>query len=173
MSGPTAARYPGSWRADAGESPAGGMAGAGIHLIDAMIHLEGQIESVSAQSFRRVVNLDLDDTTSVLFRFRSGASGHLSTMTATAPTFRLHLFGTTASAELRGADSLELVDLEGRREHRSFPRVDTERAELEAFAAAIAGETPYPVPHAEVVAGIAAFEAVPRSAVDGRRVHLD
>ena len=172
MSGPTAVHYPGSWRAKASESPAGGLAGAGIHLIDAMIHLEGCIEEISAQSLRRVLTIDMDDTTSVLIRFRSGASGYFGVMSATVPTFRLQVFGSERSAELRGQDTLELVDLNGHREERRFPTVDTERAELEAFAAAIAGEAPYPVPQDEVLSGIAAFEAVPRSATEGARLRL-
>ena len=172
MSGPTAASYPNSWRADAAESPAGGLAGAGIHLIDAMIHLEGRIDEVAAQSLRCIVPLEMDDTTSALFRFRSGASGYLGTMTATAPTFRLHLFGSEGSAELRGERELGIVDLEGTRVQHDFPPFDMERAELEAFAAAIEGRSPYPVPMDEVVAGIAAFEAVPRAATEGRRIRL-
>ena len=172
MSGPTAASYPNSWRADAVESPAGGLAGAGIHLIDAMVYLEGRIEEVTAQSLNRIVPLEMDDTTSALFRFRSGASGYLGTMTATAPTFRLHLFGSEGSAELRGERELGVVDLEGTRVQHDFPPLDMERAELEAFAAAIEGRAPYPVPMDEVVAGIAAFEAIPRAAAEGRRIRL-
>ena len=45
-----------------------------------------------------------------------------------------------------------------------FPPIDKERAELEAFAAAIVGDPAYPVPLADAIHGIAVFEAINRSA---------
>ncbi|MEM0909098.1 MAG: Gfo/Idh/MocA family oxidoreductase, partial [Pseudomonadota bacterium] len=51
MSGHVGARYKaGMWRVDPAESPAGGLAGSGIHVIDALIHLAGPIERILAQS---------------------------------------------------------------------------------------------------------------------------
>ncbi|MFW5834601.1 MAG: Gfo/Idh/MocA family protein [Pseudomonadota bacterium] len=167
-------RYaPDSWRLDTEESPAGGMAGAGIHLVDAMIHLLGPIAEVQAQSFRLAHDVPLDDTTSMLFRFESGATGYLATLTATAPTFRLQVFGEAGSLELRSPTVLEHVPLGGERTLWTFPAVDIERAQLEAFASAIAGGPAFPVPLDEVVAGIRAFEAVPVSATEHRRILLD
>src|SRR5258708_9779349 len=63
------------WRQSREEGPAGGMTGRGVHLVDAMICLSGRIESVVAQSSRAVRDFGLDDTTSMLFRFESGATG--------------------------------------------------------------------------------------------------
>jgi hypothetical protein len=40
----------------------------GVHAVDGMIDLCGEIDHVFAQSFRRVVEVDSDDTTSILFR---------------------------------------------------------------------------------------------------------
>ena len=51
---------------------------------------------------------------------------------------------------------------------RSFPPVDTLRLELEAFADAIEGRAPYPIGDADMVATVAAFEAVCRSVKSGR-----
>lgn len=47
---------------------------------------------------------------------------------------------------------------------------DTERAELEAFAAAVMGERTYPVPLADAVHGVAVIEAMDTSARTGRPV---
>ena len=72
MSGHVGSRYtPDMWRVDPVESPAGGLAGSGIHVIDAMIHLLGPITAVTAQSDRLVHEIELDDTTNMLFRFES------------------------------------------------------------------------------------------------------
>jgi predicted dehydrogenase len=49
----------------------------GVHAIDGMIDLGGEIERCSVRAFRRVVQVDSDDTTSMLFRMKNGASGYL------------------------------------------------------------------------------------------------
>jgi len=164
MSGHVGARYTNDmWRVDPGESPAGGLAGSGIHVIDAMIHLVGPIAEVLAQSDRLVHTIDFDDTTSMLFRFESGTTGYLTAMTATAPTFRIALFGSEGSVELRGETVLEHVPVNGHKVTHTFAPVSTERLQLEAFAAAIRKGEPYMIPLDEVIAGVAAFEAVARS----------
>lgn len=165
MSGHVGARYTNDmWRVDPGESPAGGLAGSGIHVIDAMIHLVGPIAEVLAQSDRLVHTIDFDDTTSMLFRFEGGSTGYLTAMTATAPTFRIQVFGSDGSAELRGETVLDHVPVDGHRVTHTFAPVSTERLQLEAFAEAIATGEPYVIPLDEVIAGVAAFDAVARSA---------
>ena len=48
-----------------------------------------------------------------------------------------------------------------------YPQVDIERAELEAFADAVAGTASYPVPVEDAIHGIAVMEAAIRSAASG------
>jgi predicted dehydrogenase len=45
-------------------------------------------------------------------------------------------------------------------------------AELEAFAAAIRGEKPYPITPEQVLHGVAVFEAIVRSAAEHRPVRV-
>jgi predicted dehydrogenase len=173
FSGAGALRYTGdSWRADRGESPAGGMGGMGIHAVDALVGLVGEIESVHAQSWRGFVKVDIDDTTAMLFRFRSGASGGLVTIAATAPCFRLALFGSAGWAELRAEESLVFEPVEGKGETRTYPKVDKERLELEAFAAAVERGAPFPVSHEEAIHGVAVFEAIAQSATQRKDVKV-
>jgi predicted dehydrogenase len=153
-----------SWRLAPGESPAGGLAGSGIHHIDAIIHLAGPISEVFALTSRRVHEIAMDDTTAVMFRLASGATASLLTMTATASLFRIQVFGTLGRAEIDGAETLVVTRLDGSQSRFQSEKFDIERAELEAFAAAIRGETPYPITDAEVLNGVAAFEAVSISA---------
>src|SRR5690242_2489621 len=49
---------PASWRSLANEAPAGGMTASGVHNLDAMIHLFGEIDEVYATSRRRAVSYD-------------------------------------------------------------------------------------------------------------------
>ncbi|MEM1430463.1 MAG: Gfo/Idh/MocA family oxidoreductase [Pseudomonadota bacterium] len=173
MSGHVGARYtPDMWRVDPTESPAGGLAGSGIHVIDAMIHLLGPIASVTAQSDRLVHEIELDDTTSMLLTFRSRATGYLTAMTATAPIFRLQVFGERGWLELRGETELAWTPLEGVREVWTFPAVSTERLQLEAFADAIRQGAPYPIALEDVINGIAVFEGVSTSLATGARAEV-
>jgi predicted dehydrogenase len=171
FSGNVAGRYaPGHWRIAPGESPAGGLAGSGIHHIDAIIHLAGPIAEVFAVTTRRVHDVPMDDTTMVTFRLASGAIASLLCITATIPTWRLVVFGTKAravvegAADRRGTETLDVAFLNGDTLSRRYAPFDIERAELEAFADAIAGRTPYPIPLDQVLNGVAAFEAVSLSA---------
>ena len=84
------------------ETPAGGLTPMGVHAIDGMIDLCGEIDTVYCQSFRRVVAVDSDDTTSMLFRMKAGMSGYLGTMTATGPGFSFQVFGSKGWVRLEG-----------------------------------------------------------------------
>lgn len=162
---------PGVWRATAKESPAGGMTAMGIHIIDAFIHLVGRIRAVRCESYRNVLSVDLDDTTSALLRFENGATGYLSTLTATGRIMRVQVFGTRGWLHLLDHHILERCDIGGRVERTEYAPCDIERMELEAFAAAAAGGASYPVPPEEAVHGIAVMEAAFHSAArDGERV---
>lgn len=174
FSGPSALSYtPEMWRADPNESPAGGLAAMGIHTIDTYVWLLGPIAEARCLSFRQAVTVPIDDTTAILFRFRNGMSAYLGTLTATPRAWRLSVHGTKGWAHLPDQDTMMLCAADGTVETQHFPSVDIEREELEAFAAAVTGEAPYPVPLDEVVNGIAAFEAVSASAAkNGEPVRL-
>jgi len=164
FSGSGALRYkPDGWRADRGESPAGGMGAMGIHMVDAVIGLFGRIAEVRAVSTRRAVTVDVDDTTSILYRFENGMTGYLGTFAATVPTQRIEVFGTNGALEIRNERQFTFRPMQGEREFVEYPAVDKERAELEAFAAAVAGTAAYPLPLDEAVHGAAVFEAIVRS----------
>lgn len=163
-----------AWRATQAESPAGGMTAMGIHIIDAFIALAGPIATMRCESQRRVLAVDLDDTTSAFARFASGATGCLSTLTATGSILRLQVFGTRGWLHLLGQRILETCDIEGRVQRIEYPRFDIERAELEAFADAVAGRAAYPVPVEEAIHGVAVMQAAIRSAASGgERVAVD
>ena len=53
---------------------------------------------------------------------------------------------------------------------RDFPKVDSLLAEMDAFADALDGRTPYPIKTNEMVAVVAAFEAIVRSMGAGKPV---
>jgi predicted dehydrogenase len=161
---------PDAWRATRAESPAGGMTSLGIHALDAMIHLGGAIKQVEAYSRRLAAPIDVDDSTTVLFQFDRGALGYLGTNFASAPYWRLQVFGDQGWIEMRSLDSLTVAARDGTIEEFKFPARDVEYAELDAFAAAISHGTPFPIPVDEIVHGVAVLEAIGQSAEVARAV---
>jgi len=185
--GPSAYRFAREhWRHDAAEEvPAGGMTGRGVHVVDAMLYLAGHIESVSAQSLRQVQDFGADDTTSMLFRFKSGASGYLGTVIATAETWRMQVFGSKGWAEVGDVEhltawNLRLCYLDPRNILvkqkpivMKFEPTSTERAELEYFAQAAMAGRGIAVPGGDEVHNVAVLEAIVRSAREDSRQRID
>ena len=175
---------PEAWRAHREETPCGGLTPMGVHAIDGMIDLCGEIDHVFCQSFRRVVQVDSDDTTSMLFRMKNGASGYLGTITATGPGFSFQVFGSKGWVRLEGMTHVAGASSEERRTRlfgtckfqpaKGEAQVwqaathDVTRACLEAFGTAASGGTPFLIPTSEMVHGAAVTEAVVRSAASGK-----
>ena len=153
------------WRGTTAENPAGGMAALGIHMLDAMIHLLGPVQRVTALSKRRVLSAGVDDTTTVQLNFDSGATGTLTSLMATPLNWRLQLFGSEGWAAMADQQSIEVSRLEDpKQSNQTFEAVDTLAAELNAFAAAVYEGTPFPVSMSEALAGVAAMQAISQSA---------
>ena len=184
--GPSAYRFAAEhWRHDRDEVPAGGMTGRGVHVVDAMLYLAGHIGSVFAQSDRLVNDYGADDTTSMLFRFKGGATGYLGTVIATAETWRMQVFGSKGWVKVGDIEHLHTWQLQQsfldpndpvkkrRPETLGFPATSTERAELEHFARAAAARRPIAVPGGDEVHNVAVLEAIVRSAREGHRISLE
>jgi predicted dehydrogenase len=171
---------PDAWRADREETPCGGLTPMGVHAVDGMIDLCGAIDEVYCQSFRRVVAVDSDDTTSILFRMKEGMSGYLGTMTATGGGFSFQVYGSKGYVRLEGMTHVAGAPSEERRT-RLFgtctfkpvqgpaktweaERCDVTRVTLEAFARAAQGKEKFLIPVDEMVHGAAVTEAIVRSA---------
>jgi len=179
---------PKHWRADKAETPLGGLMPMGVHAIDGMIDLCGPIDHVFAQSFRRAAPIDADDTTSILLRMKEGMSGYLGTMTTTGPGFSFQVFGSKGWLRLEGVTHVVGASSEERRtrlfgtckfqpvkgEAKTWQAatLDISRTALEAFAKAAAGGPAYPIPLDQVIHGVAATEAIIRSAASEKTEHV-
>ena len=185
MSGPNGlSATPAAWRSQATEAPCGGLIPMGVHAIDGLIDLFGDVDHVYCQSLRRAVSYDNDDTTSVLFKLKAGPTAYLGTMMATAGSFRFQVYGTKAMALLGGAvhvagqssqqrrsglfGSYVIQPIKGDPQSIDVPAFDVNRAELEAFAAAAGGGAPFPISHQQMIHGVAVTEAILASARSSR-----
>ncbi|WP_340109378.1 Gfo/Idh/MocA family oxidoreductase [Pikeienuella sp. HZG-20] len=171
FSGPSAFRQSREgWRATPSESPAGGMTGKGVHITDLMIALAGPVGEVMAESRRQVLDYGMDDTTLMMLRFASGASGSLSTLTATPDDWRLQVYGSRSWAEIRDETRLRVRPQAGPERCEEHADTDIERAALEHFAACIEGAASWPVSPVQAVANTALLERIAISARDGARL---
>jgi predicted dehydrogenase len=150
----------GGWRTLAAESPGGGMTGAGLHALDAMVGIAGPLKRVQAQLIERKPPPAPQDTAAALLEFESGVSGLLATVRATPFYWRVHAFGTKGNAEVLGETELVLRMSGARPERRSLAAVDSLRAELEAFADAVQGRAAFPISPAQMLDTVTAFERV-------------
>jgi predicted dehydrogenase len=163
---------PDNWRSNQVESPGGAMTARGVHILDSMVNIAGVVASVFAFSARLEHEIDVDDTTACLFRFAGGATGMLGTLHATSRFYRIHAFGSNGALEMRGDAALNVFDLDGEVRSLSFAAVDKERAELEAFADAVAGNVKFAIAPETIVNVVAVTEAVAASARSGKAVTI-
>ena len=169
---------PENWRADPAEAPAGAMTAVGLHALDLMIGFAGRVRDVQC-----VTGLHgdgpADNTTTVLMRFASGATGTIFCSVATATNFSFAAYGTLGLAEVRGASlqTFRFVPMSQQAptgpvlappdqtvDHSGFNML---RAELVEFARCIRDKRPYPVGIDDVLHGMAVFDAAVQSAKTG------
>jgi len=165
-----------NWRMSEKEAPAGPMTATGIHMLDFSIGLLGPARSVLARVGQLGSNLVNGDTLGVLVEFESGANALISAILATPFDGRFAVYGSKGWAEVRDKAhpespqgwTLTVCPMGGEKQVTEYPPAQAVLANLEAFADAAAGRAPYPVPAEQMLANIAALEAVFKSAKSGK-----
>ena len=164
---------PGHWRGDPNESPAGAMTALGVHMVDSLISLMGPVAEVQATSERRMLTGAVDDVTFMTLRFADGSTGYMSTLFSTARIWYIRIMGSEGWASMRGYRKIAIKSLDQGDEEETletFEKPDIERLEMIAFAAAVEGTTPFPVPVADAIHGTAVLEAIVQSATNKKAV---
>jgi predicted dehydrogenase len=161
------------WRLSPEESPGGGLTGAGLHVLDAFVSLLGPVRRVYARLNSLEQGPPPLDTAMLAIDFLSGATGTLATVRATPLYWRVHVFGSKGSAEVLDEGTMILRKSGARPRQIAYPAIDVLRSELDAFADAIDDKRAFPVPEADVLATLVAFEAALRSMQSGQSVECD
>jgi predicted dehydrogenase len=165
-----------NWRLSSREAPAGPMTATGIHLLDLSVGVMGPAERVFASVRQLGSQLTNGDTLGILVNFKSGANALLGAVLATPFDGRFAVYGNKAWAEVRDKAhpeapqgwTLTVHRRGGEKTVKEFPPAKAVLANLEAFAEAASGGAPYPVPQEQMIANVAALEAIFRSAQTGR-----
>jgi predicted dehydrogenase len=158
------------WRLSPEESPGGGLTGAGLHVLDGFVSLLGPARQVYARLSARETGPPPLDTATLAIEFVNGVSATLATVRATPFYWRVHVFGTKGSAEVLDEVTMVLRKSGEPPATSRYPARDTLAAELSAFADAVEGRQPFPVPEADVLATLAAFQAALQSMQTGHPV---
>ncbi|MBY0269222.1 MAG: Gfo/Idh/MocA family oxidoreductase [Burkholderiales bacterium] len=170
-----------NWRLSGKEAPAGPMTATGIHLLDLSVGVFGEAERVFASVKQLGSQLVNGDTLAILVTFKSGGHALISAILATPFEGRFAVYCNKGWIEVRDKTHPEAPEgwvltktlRGGRKEVREFPPAPNVLANLEAFADAAEGRTPYPVPQSQMIANISALEAIFKSASSGAIVNVE
>ncbi len=166
----------GHWRANPEETPAGGLAGLGVHLMDGFIDLCGEVDEVYCVNTRRASDL-VDDTTLFTMKHKNGVTSTSVCSLASALSYCVAVFGTKGIAETTrpGLDTFRFIPAPGagaEPETIDNAGFDPVKAGLEAFATAVDGGAPFPIPDDQIIHDVAVFEAIAKSAKTGQPVKV-
>lgn len=164
---------PGGWRDDPRESPGGGLTGAGLHVLDALINFGGPIKSVDAKLHEQKPPPDPRDSLAVLVQFASGATGTMATIRAAPNIWRVHVFGTKGMAEARDENTLTVSLIGGASQTHTCEQVDSLKVLVESFADAVEGKSPFLVSTGQMLDLIGAFEAILASLATRAPAHIN
>jgi predicted dehydrogenase len=164
-----------NWRLNADHAPAAGMTATGIHLTDLAVKLMGPARDVRVACENLASEIPQGDTLSAHVRFVGGGTAYISATLATPFVSRFAVFGTKGWIEIR--DKAHVEKPEGWVVTRAYTGTPIEVSEvgpaepvldnLNAFAAAVRKEKPYPITGEDMVNNIGLLEAIIRSAGTG------
>lgn len=175
-------RWRGTWALDGG----GALMNQGVHTVDLLLWLMGDVERVYARAVTALHDIEVEDTVVATLEFKSGAVGTLEAATSVYPGYRrrVELTGTEGTLVLEH-DRLVAVDLrnppadldtateESANASAASPVVSDvrgHRAVLEDFLRAVVTDTAPRCDGREGRRSIALVEAVYESSRTGRAV---
>ena len=124
------------WRGDPEECPLGGMTALGVHMVDAIHYLAGEIGEVFARSRQLVGRGQLDDVTTLSFELASGALATLSTslVVPRQASVAVHGPGGSGWSEMDGAELYLQATKALERERQEIQPVDAIADQMVEFA---------------------------------------
>ena len=157
-----------NWRLSNTLAPVGPLTATGIHLVDLSIAILGPCETLWARLATLGSDFANGDTLGIMMGFPSGANAMISAVLATPFEGRFAAYCSRGWVEIRDRTHPEnptgwdiTTALRGQAPTRRFAGpAPSVRLNLEAFAQAVRGVTPYPVTPREMLANVAALEAI-------------
>jgi len=125
-------RWRGTWQLDGG----GALMNQGVHTVDLLLWLLGDVVRVQAQTAALLHSIETEDTALALLEFRTGAIASLVATTAAYPGYsrRIEITGTEGTVILEN-DVIVATDLHG--QPRSMPNVEAPDQNLKSSSPVI------------------------------------
>ena len=185
----------GVWRQNKAGGGGGALPDMGSHVVDVMEMLLGKVKTVSAKTYNRVHNYEVEDTCIAIYEFASGVPGVLDVsfgIPDEASEFVLEVYGSKGAIKgsyslaqgpggdfricvlgnVGGYDAQQQVDEKVGYQKWQLKTKNTYQAEIEAFSAAVINGKPVPVPAQDGLWNHLLMEATYKSAETGRTVRL-
>jgi predicted dehydrogenase len=133
------APWRGTWALDGG----GALMNQGIHLVDLLLWMIGDVVEVRATAATLAHDIEVEDCVSATLRFANGALGSVMATTAAAPGFphRVEIYGDQGGAQIEGEQVVRWENQEPRTGTRRVNRRTAEPESREPIAAG-AGSSP-------------------------------
>jgi predicted dehydrogenase len=169
-----------NWRLTPEEAPAGPITATGIHILDLAVSVFGAAESVWCSVKQLGSGLTNGDTLAAMVKFKKGGHALLTAILATPFDGRFAVYCSKGWIEVRDKAhpstpmgwTLTKVITGDKRETIDYAPASSVLANVEAFADAVEGRVPYLMPQSEMLANIAALEALIESARSGACVQV-
>jgi predicted dehydrogenase len=167
-----------NWRLTPQEAPAGPITATGIHILDLSVSVFGDAESVWCSVKQLGSPLTNGDTLAAMVKFKKGGHALLTAILATPFDGRFAVYCSKGWIEVRDKAhpstpkgwTLTKVVTGDKRSVVEYLPSSSVLANIEAFADAVEGRVPYLMPQDQMLANIAALEAIIESARTGERV---
>ena len=114
-------------------------------------------------------------------KHKNGVTSTIHCSIASAPNYRVAVYGTRGLAETdRNLDAFRFFPAPDKPGHPppaqpeiiEHKGINPVKVGLEAFAAAIRGDAPFPISADQIIHGVAVFEAIVKSAATGKPVKV-
>jgi len=168
----------GTWELDGGCAT-----NQGIHYVDLLLHLMGDVEVVYARMATQLVEVDVEDMLVASLQFRNGALGSIEITTAVRPDdfeAEISVLGDRGSAVISGLAANQLVMFTPDSSQCAASSEDIPNAYglghrpfLSDVVADLLDGVPHPISWAEGERAVRLLSAMYRSAEDGAPVRLD
>jgi predicted dehydrogenase len=167
-----------NWRLTAKEAPGGPLTATGIHILDLSVGVFGAADYVLCSVKQLGSQLVNGDTLAALVSFKNGGHALLTAILATPFDGRFAVYCSKGWIEVRDKAhpstpagwTLTKVTSGEKRTTVEYPPASSVLANVEAFADAAEGRAPYLVPQEQMIANIAALEAIIESARTGGKI---
>ena len=165
-----------NWRLNQQHAPAGMLTAVGIHVTDMFVSMVGPAESVNCSVDTLIFNPPAKDYMSASIKFRSGARGLITCLSATPFYGRITVFGDQGWIELVSKGNVDkglptiftyCKDTTEPREEISYEANDAVSLNFESWRQAALTGSCYPFAHEELLENIKLFEALVQSGNQG------